>query len=164
MSNKSRSQRSSASAPDDNPPSSRRARRKEKQSANAEAGPSNSTKTGTDTKATQPTSVTHHGESSFTEADFIPFAFSEPEPEPVEKEEARRARSPPTREWDRGKGKAKATDGRQESDHAGRKRKAEEIDFNDGYASKKERLAASSRRAPWAKDLKWEECANVAEM
>ena len=51
-----------------------------------------------------------------------------------------------------------------ESEHAGRKRKADEVDLNDGYTSKKERVAAASRKAPWAKDVDWDSCANVAEM
>ncbi|RDX46948.1 hypothetical protein OH76DRAFT_1385988 [Lentinus brumalis] len=167
MSNKSRSQRSSVSGTDDNS-TSRRARRKEKQAANAnaEAGPSTPSTKPED--ALQPASKSPApagGSSSFVEADFIPFSF--PEPEPVEEEDPpARDSSPPVREWDRGKdkGKGKDRESRRESEHAGRKRKAEELDYDDGYANKKERLAAASRKAPWARDVDWESCANVAEM
>ena len=49
-------------------------------------------------------------------------------------------------------------------DGVGRKRKADEVDLEDGYASKKERVAAASRRAPWARDVDWDGCSNVAEL
>ncbi|KLO19261.1 hypothetical protein SCHPADRAFT_899095 [Schizopora paradoxa] len=47
---------------------------------------------------------------------------------------------------------------------AGKKRRWEEIDNNDGYASKKQKVDAASRRCPWAADVDWEGCRNVAEM
>ncbi|KAI0748435.1 hypothetical protein C8Q80DRAFT_1104159 [Daedaleopsis nitida] len=168
MSNKSRSQRSSVSAPDDNP-SNRRTRRKEKHNTHADAGPSGSQSAGPSNPASKSNSsnlqstkngVAESASSSFAEADFIAFSFSDPEVEAA----APRADSPPGREWDKGKGKAGESSGRRESEHAGRKRKAEEVDSNDGYANKKERVAAASRRAPWAKNVDWEGCVNVADM
>ena len=168
MSNKSRSQRSSASAPDDNS-SNRRARRKEKANPNAEAGPSGSQSAGTSKPSSKSDSSrradknapTANGDKSFVESDFIPFNFSDPEEEEVA---PAKESSPPVREWDKGKGKGKAKASKRESEHAGRKRKADEIDMNDGYTNKKERMAAASRKAPWAKDVDWESCSNVAEM
>jgi non-canonical poly(A) RNA polymerase PAPD5/7 len=45
------------------------------------------------------------------------------------------------------------------------KRKYEMVfDPNDGYANKKQRTNASSRKAPWVVDLNWDRCNNVAEM
>ncbi len=46
----------------------------------------------------------------------------------------------------------------------GKKRRWEEIDTNDGYTNKKQRVDAASRRCPWAADVDWEGCRNVAEM
>ena len=167
MSNKPRSQRSSASAPDDNS-SNRRARRKDKErtNANAEAGPSGS-------QVSAPSKPPSKNESrragkeraavddnSFAEADFIPFSFSDPEEDDAPAKES----SPPPRDGEERKGKGKARANGRESEHAGRKRKADEVDLNDGYTSKKERVAAASRKAPWAKDVDWDSCANVAEM
>ncbi|KAI0373072.1 hypothetical protein BV20DRAFT_1014460 [Pilatotrama ljubarskyi] len=167
MSSKPRSQRSSGSTPFEEKVSNRRARRKEKQQ-NAEAGPSGSNTPGSskdadDGKRSRKDDAAARGESSFTEADFIPFSFSDPEePEPVKED------WPPAREWDKGKGKAREKERErewdQEREHAGRKRKVEEIDFNDGFANKKQRVAAASRRAPWVRDVDWDSCANVAEM
>lgn len=45
-----------------------------------------------------------------------------------------------------------------------KKRKHDAIDFEDGYANKKQRMNAASRKAPWVYDVEWEECRNVAEM
>lgn len=47
---------------------------------------------------------------------------------------------------------------------AGQKRKSEQLDFNDDYLNKKQRVDAASRRAPWVWDVDWESCNNVAEM
>ena len=174
MSNKSRSQRSSGSAtPLDDKSSNRRARRKEKQlqqqreEQNAEAGPSgskggSSSKDATNSKRDSDDKK-GRGESSFAEADFIPFTFDddegpEPEAEPAQED------WPPVREWDKGKGKARERERDRDREHAGRKRKVEEVDFDDGYANKKQRVAAASRKAPWARDVDWDSCANVAEM
>lgn len=155
MSNKSRSQRSStASVPEEN----RRSRRKEKEKANAVAGPSSPTPKPADVQMdTRKNENNMRTENAFGEADFIAFTLSDPE-----EDASNREPSPPTREWDKGKGKARAN-GR-ESENAGRKRKADELDLNDGYANKKERVAAASRKAPWTKDVDWDSCANVAEM
>lgn len=104
--------------------------------ANADNGPS-----------TRPT------ESTFGEEDFIAFTFDDEEK--TEEEEVVEV-APPVREWDKGKGKARELDSR--------KRKLDEVDVNDGYANKKQRLDAASRRAPWAVDVDWDKCNNVAEM
>lgn len=45
---------------------------------------------------------------------------------------------------------------------AGRKRKHDEYD--DGYANKKERVDAASRKSPWVDALELDKCRNVAEM
>lgn len=166
MSNKPRSQRSSGSAPseDKTSGSSRRARRKEKQQ-NAEAGPSSSSTLEHTKDVVEPKrSSKGDGENTFTEADFIPFSFSDPE-EPAEPAPAQED-WPPTREWDRGKGKSREKERERgdERESAGRKRKVEEVDFDDGYANKKQRVAAASRRAPWVNNVDWDRCANVAEM
>lgn len=168
MSNKPRSQRSPLSAPDDSS-SNRRARRKEKANSGPEAGPSGSQSTGSSKPTNKSGGLeradkgasTANGDSSFLEAEFIPFSFSEPE---EEDDAPARESSPPVREWDVGKGKGKVNASRRENEHAGRKRKADEIDVNDGYTNKKERVAAASRKAPWASDVDWDGCANVAEM
>ena len=87
MSNKSRSQKGSGTAtPVEDKPSNRRARRKEKQlqqreEQNAEAGPSSS-KTGSSSKDANNTRTDGDDkkgrvESSFAEADFIPFTFDD---------------------------------------------------------------------------------------
>ncbi|EIW60204.1 uncharacterized protein TRAVEDRAFT_164816 [Trametes versicolor FP-101664 SS1] len=166
MSNKPRSQRSSGDAPTDDKTSgsSRRARRKEKQQ-NAEAGPSgSSTQDDTNAVVEPKASGKGEGENTFTEADFIPFSFSDPE-EPAEPAPAKED-WPPAREWDRGKGKSREKERERgdERESAGRKRKVEEVDFDDGYANKKQRVAAASRRAPWVNNVDWDRCANVAEM
>ncbi|KAI8989833.1 hypothetical protein BD414DRAFT_414259 [Trametes punicea] len=171
MSNKPRSQRSSAPASSEEKPLNRRARRKEKQlqqQQNAEAGPSSPTSDSTTLRPVEDADGSRTGskdQGTFAEADFIPFTFSDPEePEPVQED------WPPVREWDKGKGKAREREReierereREHSEHAGRKRKVDEIDFDDGYVSKKQRVAAASRKAPWVKDVDWESCTNVAE-
>jgi non-canonical poly(A) RNA polymerase PAPD5/7 len=63
----------------------------------------------------------------------------------------------PTREWDAGKPAR--------IDNRGRDRNRQrDHERDDGYANKKQRLNASSRRAPWVDDIEWEDCANVSEM
>ncbi|KAH9843120.1 uncharacterized protein C8Q71DRAFT_820219 [Rhodofomes roseus] len=131
-------------------PEDRRARRrkaKEQREAEtqAEAGPSNSH------TVTEPGAAEKKGRNTFEEADFIALNFDD---EAEEREEAR----PATREWDKGKSRAS------ERDHAGRKRKSGEFELDDEYASKKQRVAAASRKAPWTADVDWESCVNVAEM
>ncbi|KAG6915743.1 hypothetical protein DXG01_010040 [Tephrocybe rancida] len=44
------------------------------------------------------------------------------------------------------------------------KRKKESFDPNDGYANKKQRLDASSRKSPWVDGLDWTRCHHVAEL
>ena len=179
MSNKSRSQSGPTPVPDDTSGSNRRARRKEKaereKNANAEAGPSRPSsrsqsrpssippKSSETSKRTGKRAATDK-ENAFTGGeDFIPFASLDENDAP-----STRKGSPPAREWDEGKPKDKGKERERaregEGGGAGRKRKAEEIDFNDGYANKKERVAAASRKAPWVRDMDWEHCANVAEL
>ncbi|OJT08695.1 Poly(A) RNA polymerase cid14 [Trametes pubescens] len=167
MFNKPRSQRSSGDAPaqDKTSGSSRRARRREKQQ-NAEAGPSGTNPLEDTNGVVEPERAGKgDGESTFAEADFIPFSFSDLE-EPAEPAAPAQQDWPPEREWDRGKGKSREKERERgdEREHAGRKRKVEEVDFDDGYANKKQRVAAASRRAPWVNNVDWDKCANVAEM
>ncbi|OBZ65685.1 Poly(A) RNA polymerase cid14 [Grifola frondosa] len=129
----------------------RRARRqREKDERNADAGPSNSS--ASDSKisiASGSKDDTKNRVVSFQEADFIPFELSDTEVvAPV-------ADSHQVREWDRGKGKGR---------ERGPKRKTDEVDLNDGYVNKKQRVAAASRKAPWVKDVDWDSCTNVSEM
>ncbi|KAF9478502.1 hypothetical protein BDN70DRAFT_906733 [Pholiota conissans] len=63
------------------------------------------------------------------------------------------------REWDRGKSERRD---RRDDREPSRKRKHE--DYDDGYANKKERLDAASRKCPWVNGLDLERCRNVAEM
>lgn len=135
----------------------------DKQRQNAEAGPSGTQPespfkppNGADEDSKRTTRNAANGENSFGNDDFVAFSFSDSEE--ADKQSAR-ASSPPVREWDRGKVK-----GKDREEHAGRKRKVEEFDFDDGYANKKQRVAAASRKAPWAQDVDWDKCANVAEM
>lgn len=90
-------------------------------------------------------------------SDFIAFRLGDgPEiHDPLRKEPEQEPRE---RDWDKGKGKAHEGDS-----IAGRKRKAD-LDRNDGYNNKKERLDAASRKAPWVMDVDWEGSANVAEL
>jgi hypothetical protein len=84
--------------------------------------------------------------------DFLGFVLSEDEDET-----AVPTSSKPTREWDVGKPSR--------SDDRDRDRnRRRDLDRDDGYANKKQRQDASSRRAPWVEDLAWEDCANVSEM
>ncbi|EKM82354.1 hypothetical protein AGABI1DRAFT_52475, partial [Agaricus bisporus var. burnettii JB137-S8] len=62
------------------------------------------------------------------------------------------------RDWDRGK------PGRRRSRERGRKRTHDAIDYDDGFANKKQRLDAASRKAPWIYDVDWDSCRNVSEM
>ena len=97
-------------------------------------------------------------EPGFGEEDYIAFVLSDAESDKSLKDVVVEEAAVDSRRGDKGKGKAR------EYEWAGRKRKSDEIDFNDGYANKKERMAANSRLAPWAKDVDWENCHNVAEM
>ncbi|KAH9931703.1 uncharacterized protein BXZ73DRAFT_90121 [Epithele typhae] len=189
MFNKPRSQRSSAAPEDGISGSNRRARRKEKQKdaekdTNAEAGPSrsnadalpkpSSSSRTSDKTADGPPHAKHDRNRSattaFGEDDFVPFVFPD---DPTEGHLSERESSPPEREWDRGKAKGKGRGkersrsrdrGREDGAGASRKRKAVEVSNDDGYANKKERVAAASRRSPWARLVNWEKCVNVAEM
>jgi len=66
------------------------------------------------------------------------------------------------REWDRGKKREREDDERYERRNGSHKRKHDEYD--DGYANKKQRLDAASRKSPWVKGLDLDRCHNVAEM
>lgn len=110
--------------------------------------------------------------------DFIPFDDSGPELEKTQQpgqDQRERKRSPPTREWDRGKVRVREpsppSDQRKRRERSwerdqkdsGRKRK-HDTTFDDGYENKKQRTDAASRKAPWVSDVNWESCTNVAEM
>jgi non-canonical poly(A) RNA polymerase PAPD5/7 len=64
------------------------------------------------------------------------------------------------RERDRDKGKEVA----HERDSVGGKKRKADLDRDDGYNNKKERMDAVSRKAPWVTDVDWEGSANVAEL
>jgi non-canonical poly(A) RNA polymerase PAPD5/7 len=71
--------------------------------------------------------------------------------------------APAPREWDEGKPAARegGRAGRRERE---RERERRRDDDEDGFANKKQRLDAASRRAPWVDVVDWEACTNVAEM
>ena len=64
------------------------------------------------------------------------------------------------REWDWGK----RDRGRDDFRHRTKRKHDLLFDFDDGYANKKQRLDASSRKAPWVTGIDWYKCKNVAEM
>lgn len=64
------------------------------------------------------------------------------------------------REWDRGK----RDRGRDDARHRTKRKHDLLFDFDDGYANKKQRLDASSRKAPWVTGIDWYKYKNVAEM
>ena len=66
------------------------------------------------------------------------------------------------REWDREKRREREDDERYERRNGSHKRKHDEYD--DGYANKKQRLDAGSRKSPWVNGLDLDRCHNVAEM
>ncbi len=67
-----------------------------------------------------------------------------------------------TREWDMGKQPNREPPGR----HAGvkRQREVDALDRNEGYVSKKNMVNSSLRKAPWAANVEWDKCKNVAQM
>ncbi|TDL24987.1 hypothetical protein BD410DRAFT_826904 [Rickenella mellea] len=83
--------------------------------------------------------------------DFIAFepSFDEGEDLPAQ----------PVREWDRGKPR-----NWDRADDRAKRKRGDDYDVNDGYANKKQRVNAAARKAPWAQDVDWESCTNVAEM
>lgn len=97
---------------------------------------------------------------------------------PPMNDQSKRQPTPPIREWDRDKVPINDKDGKRiggrnrdrdrEDSRSGGKRKYDEMvfDFNDGYANKKQRTDASSRKAPWIRDmgLRLDKCNNVAEL
>ena len=94
---------------------------------------------------------------------FEPGGSSTPDPKGKGKQRAAspsaRGKDSYAREWDKGKSRL-ANDDR----NHGRKRKVDEVDLNDGYENKKQRVNAASRRAPWAWDVEWDRCQNVSQM
>ncbi|EDR03218.1 uncharacterized protein LACBIDRAFT_142837, partial [Laccaria bicolor S238N-H82] len=95
---------------------------------------------------------------SFEEAvDFIPFTFSDSDGESSHDKEKDRQNE---REWDRGK----RDQGRDDVRHRTKRKHDLLFDFDDGYANKKQRLDASSRKAPWVTGIDWDKHKNVAEM
>lgn len=141
---------------------SRKARRARdqahKKTEDVTAGPSGTSRHSVVAEAGPSTTVNERQDAataSFTaDEDFVGFTFSDEEENEEEVEET----VPQVREWDRGKGKAR------DYESGGRKRGHDEIDYNDGYANKKQRTDAASRLAPWAADVEWDKCNNVAEM
>lgn len=85
-------------------------------------------------------------------------------PEPGLSEEKSKSRGEKDRqierEWDRGK----RDRGRDDDRHRTKRKHDLLFDFDDGYANKKQRLDASSRKAPWVTGIDWYKCKNVAEM
>ncbi|EMD38132.1 hypothetical protein CERSUDRAFT_49354 [Gelatoporia subvermispora B] len=142
-------------------------RRRERENRNAEAGgsadagPSTAVSNGSTTPSTSKKHRSKSGREEkpsshgvgFEETDFIAFSFSDEDEGEIE--EAVEMKTP-VREWDKGKGK--------ERENSVRKRKMGEVTLDDGYANKKQRVAAASRRAPWLADVGWEGCTNVSEM
>ncbi|TCD67285.1 hypothetical protein EIP91_000307 [Steccherinum ochraceum] len=102
-------------------------------------------------------------QDAFADEDFIQFDFDgapefaqDEDGDPPPAPELAKSKDGPVRPWDKGKVP--------ESERAGRKRKVAEVDSSDGYASKRQRMDAASRRAPWAWDVDWDGCQNVAQM
>lgn len=90
---------------------------------------------------------------------------------PPRSELTERDQTPPARtkerEWDRGKARERSREREKDKDvgESGHKRKYEMVfDPSDGYANKKQRTDASSRKAPWVNHLDLDSCNNVAEM
>ena len=90
-------------------------------------------------------------------SDFIAFRF-EDGPEVHDRLPKESEEEPREREWDKGKGKA------HEGDSVGARKRKADLDRNDGYNNKKERMDAASRKAPWITDVDWEGSANVADL
>ncbi|KAH8106935.1 hypothetical protein BXZ70DRAFT_915720 [Cristinia sonorae] len=141
---------------------SRRAKRRKNKSAQSEtvSGKATALPVQNDEENTVAISKQSEGETDpapvkrgdFGEEDYIELKFDDaPEFAEFDKE----AQESPERPWDKGA---------PGSEHAGRKRKVGEVDHSDGYANKKQRLDAASRRAPWAWDVDWNGCHNVAQM
>ncbi|TFK36381.1 hypothetical protein BDQ12DRAFT_699647 [Crucibulum laeve] len=129
------------------------------------------------------------GNTTFEEGDdFIPFTFSDPDEDgdasakpsrnkgkgkarddvvdyktedrkDEERSKRREREQTPEREWDRGKINNDRDEG------SARKRKHEMLfDADEMQSSKKQRLDAASRKAPWVRSIDWDSCKNVAEM
>ncbi|TFY80031.1 hypothetical protein EWM64_g3977 [Hericium alpestre] len=135
---------------------------------NAEAGPGPSTLKSRKKERASPREDTQNGFAGGD--DFIPFGFDDSDEGDEDigrkgKESPRKERK--EREWDKGKGKSRDWERDRERDRdrgSARKRKADDYDADDGFANKKQRLDAASRKAPWTVDVDWDTCANVAEM
>jgi non-canonical poly(A) RNA polymerase PAPD5/7 len=86
--------------------------------------------------------------------------YQEKKSEKARGKEPERERPPRyERKWDRGK-----PERRTRSRERNKKRKHDTIDFDDGYANKKQRMDAASRKAPWIYNTDWNNCRNVSEM
>lgn len=127
-----------------------------KRKRDAEAEPSNSNDIESVAKAGPSTSKDVPGadaaNATFGEQDFVAFTFSDDakdDDDLVQEEELP--------EDDKGKGKARDYEG------STRKRKHDEID--DGRGSRRRPVdLAALKRAPWAADVDWDRCTNVAGM
>ncbi|KDR67548.1 hypothetical protein GALMADRAFT_1079828 [Galerina marginata CBS 339.88] len=64
------------------------------------------------------------------------------------------------REWDRSK--VEETDRGRNGRH--KRKHGDDYDRDDGYANKKQRMDAASRKCPWVRGLDLQRCQNVAEM
>ncbi|THH31115.1 hypothetical protein EUX98_g3085 [Antrodiella citrinella] len=164
-----KTQRSSSRPASISPPSSRpetpagldpnrRVRRRKKQAEqNGNAEASSSTITHVNAAVSlQPDTEPPADTTTFREEDFVAFDFGDA-PEFAED-------SPNGESRDVGKVEGTPSGKDKEAEHAGRKRKVAEVDLNDGYSNKKQRIDAASRRAPWAWDVDWDRCQNVAQM
>lgn len=108
------------------------------------------------TPAKQKSPVAFEEPSFENNGDFIAFRF-EGDPDVHDHFRKEDKEEPREREWDKGKERA------QDRDNVGGKKRKADFDRDDGY-SKKERMDAASRKAPWITDVDWEGCANVAEL
>jgi non-canonical poly(A) RNA polymerase PAPD5/7 len=85
--------------------------------------------------------------------DFVPFVASSEDEEQA-----------PVREWDKGKGKARATkqDFENDREDGGKKRKYDLVFDDDDLIQ--QRREKTFRKTPWVTAVDWESCKNVAEM
>jgi hypothetical protein len=106
-----------------------------------------------------PSSLTSPRIAGFGDEDFIPFVFEEEQEEegPVKELEPG---EPTLDSSEVATGKRKAPD----YEGVGRKRKSDEMERDESYATLRERIDTTTRRAPWAANVDWDSCRNVAEM
>ncbi|KAF8077561.1 hypothetical protein FPV67DRAFT_1684010, partial [Lyophyllum atratum] len=138
-----------------------RRRRQKRSSQEAEVEASGSTLPtppgpGTPTQNPAVASTSGTSKGTFEEGeDFIPFGLGDVDRDGDRNRDRARDRD---RDVDRDGGRDRHRDR-----DAGAKRKLE-FDPNDGYANKKQRLDASTRKSPWVAGLDWNQCNHVAEI